>query len=338
MSAAQLFSAAPLVVCLTPGAIPKAEPYRIPRPEPAGLHLKPAEADELTRWLAEVTKRGVFLRFDGEAFLLWGHLLQDIAKVEINWIELCGVFHIPVPPERPRRVVDDEEAASCWHAWNATRRLQSKKQNAEDKSEEQDSLFGERETPIPESSSLVFADVETTGGSPKEGARVVQIALARLNTITGEVDEFSSRVNPEGVQSLPGAYAIHRIPWWELNKAPRFGRLLPRVLELLTGAVFVAHNSRAIDEPYLKNELSRVGVEWPCIASIDSLRVARKLFPHLDKRKGGGGHSLGSLASIFVVEQGTAHDAAGDVQTLMGVWQEIRRRYPKVTLTEMARY
>ncbi len=342
MSAAQLFIDAPLVVCLTPGLLPSAAPYRIPQPgNAAGLNLKTSDSEEIARWLADAAKRQVSIRYDGEAFLLWGHIHQDIARIEANWTVLAALWGLIVPPPRPGPVIDEELAAHCWHAWHTTKSLISrqKQSTAEEKeNDDQDNLFGERETPIPEDSDLVFADVEHTGGRPEEGARVCQIALTRVEQKTGFVDEFSSLVNPEGVESDYWAYKTHGLSKWQLAKAPLFSRLLPRVLKLLNGAVFIAHNGKATDVPFIKNELRRVEAEWPCLAQIDTLAVARKLFPHFAARKGGTGHKLGALASVFVVEQGIAHDAKGDVQTLMGVWGEMRRRHPKVTLTEMARY
>lgn len=340
MSAAQLFEF--MAVCVTPGPNPSAAPYRIPCPgSPAGLNLHNATADALSLWMADATRRRVVIRYDGEAFLLWGHSLQDVARIEANWAVLATLWGLVVPPPRPGPVVDEELASACWHAWYSLRHVSRKKSTAEEKeNHDQEALFVTQEAAatIPEDSPLVFVDVETTGGSPKEGARVVQIALSRLDPSTGEVDSFSSLVNPEGRESEYGAWRVHQLSRYQLAKAPLFHRMLPRVQELLTGAVFIAHNGRSCDEPYIKSELSRVGAEWPCLAAIDTLRVVRKLFSHFDKRKGGGGMSLGALASIFVVSQGLAHDAKGDVETLLGVWLEIRRRHPKVTLTEMARY
>jgi DNA polymerase III epsilon subunit-like protein len=342
MSAAQLFAEPVLLVCLTPGLHPfSTAPYRIPCPgSPGGLNLHSSSGDELNQWIEDATRRRVVIRYDGEAFLLWEYSHRDVARIEANWAVLAATWGVPVAPPRPGPVISEELNASCWHAWHALRHIPSRKSAAEEKNEDQNDLFTtqEAEGAIPEDAPLVFVDVETTGGSPRDGARVVQIALSRLNQRTGEVDSFSSLVNPEGRESEYGAWKVHQISKWALAKAPSFSRMLPRVEELLRGAVFIAHNGRSCDEPYIKAELSRVGAEWPCLAAIDTLRVVRKLFAHLDKRKGGGGHSLGALASIFVVEQGAAHDAKGDVQTLLGVWLEIRRRNPKVTLTEMARY
>jgi DNA polymerase III epsilon subunit-like protein len=314
-------------------------PYRIPRPaSPAGLGVLPLSPTKLREWVPSLS-----LGWDGFAFLLWQHALSDIPKVEANWVSLAALFDVKAPTE-PSDIIDAEQDAPCHQAWRATKHLQNHKSAAEGKKKESGvSLFESEidepeQPPIPEDSPLVFVDVEHTGGSHKEGARVVQIALTRLDQKTGFIDEFSSLVNPEGRESDYWAYQTHKISKWALTKAPLFSRMLPRVLELLNGAVFVAHNGRAVDEPFVKSELSRAGAEWPCLAAIDSLTVARKLFPHFTSRKGGGGHKLGALAAVFVVSQGTAHDAKGDVQTLMGVWDEIRKRHPKVTLTEMARY
>ncbi len=350
MSSAQLFdAAAPLVVCLTSGALPPSPGYRIARPEsPGGLNLKLSSVDELAHWMNDASRRRVFVRFDGEAFHLWEWSYKDLAVVEMNWTALCEAWGLSVPPQLPGRAVSEEESAACYHAWRVTKHLGRKKSAAEEETKTAD-LFHPLEEPahIPEDSPLVFVDVETTGGRPAEGARVVQIALTRFNPITGEIEgEFSSLVNPEGRESEYGAWRVHQLSRWQLAKAPLFSRMSKRVFGLLDGAVFVAHNGQVCDEPYVRNELARVGLEWPCLASIDTLRVCRKVYAFMnpkkkDKKPGAPerekfSFALGSLAVKFCVSGGLAHDAKGDVQTLMGVWDGLRRENPKVTLTEMA--
>lgn len=354
MSSTLFSSAAPLVRMIFPSSQasrPEGAPYRIRRPaSPAGLGVSPLSEAALKQWLSAAPNAGLCLGWDGEAFLLWRQSFADIAKVEANWSTLATHFQLQEPPPS-LHAIDPELSANCHHAWWVCEGFEKKPSTAEEASE---GLFNtapkEELPPLPEESPLVFVDVETTGGSPADGARVVQIALHRIEP-DGEVYEFASRVNPEGRESLYGAYQVHKIPHWELARAPLFVRLWPRIQPLLEGAVFIAHNGRACDVPYVKNELARIGEAWPCLAEIDSLRVARNLLAYMNPKKPKGGkkgaaegeakerfsYSLGSLAALFCVQQGTAHDAKGDVQTLVGVWAELRRRHPKVSLAEMTR-
>jgi DNA polymerase III subunit epsilon len=149
----------------------------------------------------------------------------------------------------------------------------------------------------------VVVDVETTGGSPAHGHRVIEIAAVRV--AGGEVlDSYSTLVDPgrpipRMITSLTG------IDDAMIAGAPRFEEVAGRVSELLDGRVFVAHNV-PFDARFVTAELERCGCGWPADRQLCTLRLARRMLPHLPSR------SLGALAEFFGVGMDTHHRALDD--------------------------
>src|SRR3990167_4128835 len=76
---------------------------------------------------------------------------------------------------------------------------------------------------------FVVFDVETTGLSPKDGDRIVEIGALRYKN--GQAwDSFSSLLNPQRPVS-PGAFAVNRISQEMLKDAPAASEVLPKFLE-----------------------------------------------------------------------------------------------------------
>lgn len=94
-------------------------------------------------------------------------------------------------------------------------------------------------------------DVETTGLDPREGARLVEIAVVRVHGDGRVVEEFSTLVDP---RAPIGGQEFHGIGEGELIGAPRAAEIVPRIAELLSGAVVVGHNLD-FEERFLAAEL-----------------------------------------------------------------------------------
>src|SRR6266545_3724520 len=92
------------------------------------------------------------------------------------------------------------------------------------------------------STPLVFVDVETTGASVDFGDRVIEIGMLRIENgrEAGRVDQL---VNP-GRRISPGVVALTGITNQMVEGQPTFEQVLPRVLEMMCGAVVVGHNVR----------------------------------------------------------------------------------------------
>lgn len=119
-------------------------------------------------------------------------------------------------------------------------------------------------------------DLETTGSSPKNGDRIIQIGIVRIEK--GEiVSTYSSFVNPE----KPIPYFIQTLTHIgndDVKHAPLFSDIAHEVAKQLEGAIFVAHNVN-FDFPFIQGELKRI--QQPALKNkkIDTVEFARLMFP-----------------------------------------------------------
>lgn len=153
--------------------------------------------------------------------------------------------------------------------------------------------------------SYVVVDVETTGGRPFAGDRVTEIAAVAVRD--GEVAEvYESLVNPQ--RSIPPMItAITNITWGMVRDQPTFREICPDVVAALRGNVFVAHNV-TFDWKFVTHEVSRATGEQLDGRRLCTVRLARRLLPHLPRR------SLDWVARYYGVDIPAAvrHRAAGD--------------------------
>lgn len=118
-------------------------------------------------------------------------------------------------------------------------------------------------------------DVETTGFSPRLGDRVVEVAAVRLRRDGRVLEEWSTLVNPA---RDVGATHVHGITAGDVIGAPTFAAVGGDLLELLDGAVVVAHNLR-FDWGFLLAEYGRAGIVLPALPGLCTLALARTLDP-----------------------------------------------------------
>ncbi|WP_412542562.1 3'-5' exonuclease [Longispora sp. K20-0274] len=102
-------------------------------------------------------------------------------------------------------------------------------------------------------------DVETTGLFPGRDDRITEIAIVHVGPGGQVVDEWDSLVNPE--RDL-GTGQAHGIRASDVQFAPTFRDLAPRIAELLAGRVFVAHNL-PFDRSFVLAEFDRLGIRLP---------------------------------------------------------------------------
>jgi DNA polymerase-3 subunit epsilon len=159
---------------------------------------------------------------------------------------------------------------------------------------------------------FAVVDVETTGGSPARGDRIVEFACVRL--IAGEVTgEYESLVNP-GLRIPKWITGLTGIDNELVEPAPRFEEIADRVRDELAGRVFVAHNV-SFDWRFVSEELRRSRSEIPTGERLCTVKLARRAVPGLRRR------GLDSLARYFGVEVTDRHRAGGDARataTILG--------------------
>ena len=182
--------------------------------------------------------------------------------------------------------------------------------------------------PLSKTAFAVF-DLETTGLSPAYGHRVCEVGCLLVQG-GEELDRLASLVDPRRPIS-PGAFRVNRITPEMLEGAPTFGAIADLLLELLDGAVLVAHNA-PFDLGFLAAELEIARLPRPKGLVIDTLALVRRAYPLAR-------NSLSAVADALGVRVGQAHRAMGDVLTTHGVLvrllQDLEHRQGVTTLGQL---
>ncbi|MCL7967658.1 MAG: 3'-5' exonuclease [marine benthic group bacterium] len=154
-------------------------------------------------------------------------------------------------------------------------------------------------------SEIEFAvvDVETTGGSPARGDRIVEFACVHVRN--GELSRgFETLVNP-GLEIPRWITGLTGIDDRLVEPAPRFEDVADRVRSELEGRIFVAHNV-SFDWRFVSEELRHSRAEVPEGERLCTIRLARRAVPGLRRR------GLDALARYYGVEIEGRHRAGGD--------------------------
>jgi DNA polymerase III epsilon subunit-like protein len=150
--------------------------------------------------------------------------------------------------------------------------------------------------------SFAVVDVETTGFSPLNGDRIVEVAVVRL--MADSSAEYVTLVDP--LRDVGPTY-IHGITARDLVGAPMFSEIVGDLLELLDGAVMVAHNIR-FDRDFLSAELSAAGVFLPAVPCLCTLEMSYRLEPGLTN------HRLATCCAAFGLVYDGSHSAIVDAR------------------------
>lgn len=162
-------------------------------------------------------------------------------------------------------------------------------------------------------------DTETTGLSPADGDRVIEIGAVELINHIPTGRTFRRLINP-GRPVSEATIRITGITDADLNDKPPFEHpdIVDAFLSFLGGATLVAHNA-AFDRGFLNAELARCGrPPIPDDRWIDTVAIARKRFP-------GAPASLDALCKRFDIslESRSFHGALLDSQLLASVYLEL---------------
>jgi len=150
--------------------------------------------------------------------------------------------------------------------------------------------------------SYLLLDLETTGGNPATD-RIIEIAAVRVEQ-GREVARWSTLVNP-GRWVSPLITDLTGIDNAMVAEAPAFESVASRLLELLDGAVLVAHNAR-FDHGFLKNAFERMRIDLR-VPSLCTVRLSRSLYPQHK------GHGLDAIMRRHGLHSSQRHRAMGDV-------------------------
>ncbi|XP_052729632.1 exonuclease DPD1, chloroplastic/mitochondrial isoform X2 [Vigna angularis] len=157
-------------------------------------------------------------------------------------------------------------------------------------------------------------------GLSRENERIIEIALRDLQG--GENSTFQTLVNPQ--REVPNS-RIHGITTHMVNKpdVPRMEELIPILLQYVRSrekpggyVLFVAHNARCFDVPFIINEFRRCSANIPCNWLFsDTLPLGRELIKSEGTKLSSS--SLAALRDLYGIKgDGPAHRAMEDVNTL----------------------
>ena len=176
---------------------------------------------------------------------------------------------------------------------------------------------------------IVF-DVETTGLSPLDGDRIVEIAAMKVKGLQ-VVDKFYSLVNPK--RRIPHeATNVHQITDEMVTGAPTAAEVLPSMIAFISGGCVAGHNVR-FDLNFLCHELHLAGRklkdETP---AIDTLKMSRELLPYLSN------HKLSYLARSLGVTVTETHRAMSDVDITVKVMLRLLEMAEEQNLNQVSMF
>ena len=162
--------------------------------------------------------------------------------------------------------------------------------------------------------TTIVLDFETTGLSPDQGERAIEIGAVKL--VDGEVvDTFQQLMYPgKRINSFIEDYT--GISNNMLKDAPPCAQVMREFSDFIDGFNLVAHNA-SFDSRFLDAELQRIKLdqrgEFAC-----SMLIARRVYPEAPN------HKLGTLVRYkHLPNDGTFHRALADSQMTAHLWLEM---------------
>jgi len=179
------------------------------------------------------------------------------------------------------------------------------------------------ELPLAEA-PFCFVDLEMTG-LDAESDRVCEICLIRTRG-EEELGRLESLVLPD--VRVGGNAAIHGLTAEVLASAPGFASLLPRIAELLAGAILVGHAVEH-DAAFLLAESTRHGRPLDVAGTLDTLPLARRCL-------GLPSHRLEHVAAALQIPMLASHRATADAEATRAVFFSLARTLAAQTPGELA--
>jgi DNA polymerase-3 subunit epsilon len=162
----------------------------------------------------------------------------------------------------------------------------------------------------------IVLDTETTGLSPAQGDRLVEIGCVELINHIPSGRNYHVYCNPQ--RSMPEeAFRVHGLSEEFLKDKPLFGAVAKEFREFLGDAQLVIHNA-PFDMGFLNAELSKVGQPPLSNKVLDTVMLAREKHP-------GARVSLDALCKHYGIDNArrTLHGALLDSEILAEVYLEL---------------
>jgi len=167
----------------------------------------------------------------------------------------------------------------------------------------------------------IFLDTETTGLSPDEGHRIIEIAAIETINRRPTGNHFHHYINPDR-EIDAGAQEVHGITLEFLQDKPHFEDIAEAFSDFVKDAELIIHNA-PFDVGFLNSELSRFGlqpVQEICGSITDTLKMAKDARP-------GQRNNLDALCRHFDIDNSsrTLHGALLDSELLAEVYMALTR-------------
>jgi DNA polymerase-3 subunit epsilon len=164
---------------------------------------------------------------------------------------------------------------------------------------------------------IIVLDTETTGLSPQDGHRIIEIGCVELfkRRLTGKY--FHYYINPNRAID-DGAIAVHGITNEFLQDKPDFAQIVEEFIEFIRDAELVIHNA-PFDVGFINHEFTKLtnpaGSVTDYSTVFDTLAYARKIHP-------GQRNSLDALCKRYGIDNShrDLHGALLDAQILADVF------------------
>ena len=163
----------------------------------------------------------------------------------------------------------------------------------------------------------IVLDTETTGLSPEEGHRIIEIGALELINHMPTGQKLHLYINPERAID-EAAEAVHGISSAFLADKPVFTDVMDEFLAFIGQDKMIIHNA-SFDMGFINAELKRAGQAiLPDDRAIDTLMMARRKFP-------GAQASLDALCRRFEIDNShrDLHGALIDADLLAEVYIEL---------------
>jgi len=163
----------------------------------------------------------------------------------------------------------------------------------------------------------IVLDTETTGISPRDGHRIIEIGALELMHHLPTGEKLHIYINPER-DIDDGAVAVHGLTSAFLSDKPLFAEIVDEFLSFIGDAPLVIHNA-SFDMGFINAELDKIQhPPLPMDRTIDTLAMARKKFP-------GAQANLDALCRRFEIDnsQRDLHGALVDADLLASVYVEL---------------
>ena len=160
----------------------------------------------------------------------------------------------------------------------------------------------------------IFLDTETTGLSPKDGDRILEIACIETKDLIPTKKIFHKLINPERKVSQE-AFKVHGFSNDFLQDKQKFKEIADELLEFIEGKKLIIHNA-PFDIGFLNSELKKINKKVLDIKKVDdTLSLARSKFP-------ASSNSLDNLCKRFNIDisRRIKHNALLDCELLREVY------------------